>query len=100
MAERCADDCPFEARIDDLDLKVFRGNGESLLTRTRTLEGTVGRIEKVVLGDGESNGLQTHMIEFRTGQRIIMWLLTAGIGIGIFIVSLVGFWMAHFERVH
>jgi hypothetical protein len=99
--DRCREDCPFEERIDKLHEKVIVGNGDdSLLVRASKLEGKIDRLEKVVLGDGETTGIQTHMIELHAGQRLLVWLLSTGIAVGLFLVALVGFWMSHFEQRH
>jgi hypothetical protein len=97
--DRCREDCPFEERIKKLDEKVIIGNGDSsLLVRASELETKVNDLVKIVKGDGETTGLQTHVIEFRAGQRIIIWLLSTGIAIGLGLVTIMGFWMTHFEE--
>lgn len=83
-------ECPHSKEIEKLTEIVRTGNGEdSLVARMTATEKENGLLRKdlsalegVVVGDGETTGLQTHMIRMRTVASIVLVELNLAIAIG------------------
>lgn len=85
MANRCDECCPHSQRLDTLWKKVIEGNGDaSLQDKVRRQGEQLSDLQTIVKGDGETTGLQPHMIGLQAGLRFVKW----EIGVGLVVLGL------------